>query len=118
MAHAREVVSDATARLYADSGRPLKSWNWTISVWANVSRRSAHNVVHMHPGVTWSGVYYVDDGEPDHGTPGASLELFDPNPARTSLFFPDLTATFLTFKPQPGTMLLFSKLYASRCPSP
>jgi hypothetical protein len=39
-------------------------------------------------GATWSGVYYVDHGEANDAVEGTALQLFDPNPARTNIFFP------------------------------
>jgi hypothetical protein len=38
---------------------------------------------------------------------GTALRLCDPNPARTNLFFPELSASDVTFPPQPGLMVLF-----------
>ncbi len=38
---------------------------------------------------------------------GTPIQLFDPDPARTNLFFPELLASSVTFKPEPGLMILF-----------
>ncbi len=107
MKHVLEVIDEATARFYAGFARPLEPHSWTLTAWANVNRRGDYNVVHTHPSSTWSGVYYVDGGEPDPDSVGTGLELFDPNPARANLFFPDVSVSNVIFKPQPGAMLLF-----------
>ncbi len=60
--HMGEMTEEATRRLYAAFGQPLAPANWTLSAWANVSWRGHSNTMHTHPGATWSGVYYVDDG--------------------------------------------------------
>ena len=36
-----------------------------------------------------------------------AIRLSDPNPARTNLFFPELSASDILFKPEPGLMILF-----------
>jgi uncharacterized protein (TIGR02466 family) len=35
--------------------------------WFNGNNFGDNNVVHTHPGATLSGVYYLTDGEPEHG---------------------------------------------------
>jgi len=53
---------------------------WSIQMWANVSPPGASNEAHVHPGVVWSAVYYVDDGYAgsDDRTLGGELVLYDP----------------------------------------
>ena len=61
-------------------------------------------------------MYYVDDGESSPEAEGTALQLFDPNPARTNIFFPELSASNLSFKPLPGLMVLFpSYVLRMRC---
>ena len=36
-----------------------------VVAWANVSRQGDYNKIHNHPGCSFSGVYYVDVGQPD-----------------------------------------------------
>ena len=43
------MTNEATARLYADHDTPVAALDWTLSVWANVSRRGAFNKMHTHP---------------------------------------------------------------------
>jgi uncharacterized protein (TIGR02466 family) len=107
IAHMHAMTAEATRRLYAAFGQPERSLEWVLSAWANVNRRGASNQVHTHPGATWSGVYYVDHGEATEATERTGIHLYDPSPARTNLFFPELSATSVVFKPEPGLMILF-----------
>ena len=53
---------------------------WTVDMWANISSAGASNEAHVHPGVVWSAVYYVDDGYEGSTSPelGGNLVLYDP----------------------------------------
>jgi hypothetical protein len=79
-----EMIEEATRRLYAEFGQPAQPTNWRLSVWANINQRGDFNQMHTHPGATWSGVYYVDHGAADVPANGTPIQLFDPDPARTS----------------------------------
>jgi uncharacterized protein (TIGR02466 family) len=105
--HMLELVEEATSRLYAEFSRPRTPFNWVLSAWANVNRPGDFNVMHTHPGATWSGVYYVDHGESKPDAEGTAIGLSDPNSARANLFFPDLSSSNVLFKPEPGLMILF-----------
>ena len=63
--------------------------------------------MHTHPGATWSGVYYVDHGGSNPEADGTAIHLYDPYPARTNIFFPELSTSNVLFKPEPGLMILF-----------
>lgn len=101
------MVKEATLRLYAEFGQAPQHATWSLSAWANVNRRGDFNQLHTHPGATWSGVYYVDPGEADPAAPGTAIQLYDPDPARANLFFPELSTANVLFKPDPGLMILF-----------
>ncbi len=107
ISHMHDMVQEATRRLYAAYGRPPEALNWTLSAWANVNRRGDFNAVHTHPGATWSGVYYVDDGKAGADAEAAALLLSDPCPPRTNLFFPELLTSDFRVQPIPGLMVLF-----------
>jgi uncharacterized protein (TIGR02466 family) len=53
---------------------------WTVDMWSNVSSAGSSNEAHVHPGVVWSAVYYVDDGYNGSPNPelGGNLVLYDP----------------------------------------
>jgi uncharacterized protein (TIGR02466 family) len=105
--HIYEMAEEATGRLYATFGRPLEPMTWALTAWANVSRRGHYNNIHTHPTATWSGVYYVDHGCSNPRDDRTSISLYDANPARTNIFFPELPTNNYRFTPEPGLMLLF-----------
>jgi uncharacterized protein (TIGR02466 family) len=105
--HMYDMAAEATGRLYAQNGRAPEKVNWTVVAWANINRRGHYNTIHTHPSATWSGVYYVDRGETNPKTEGTSIQLYDPNPARTNIFFPDVGSGSFRFRPEPGLMILF-----------
>ena len=85
-----------------------------LSAWANINRRGDFNKTHTHPGATWSGVDYVDLGEANSSTEGTPIHLSDPNPARTNIFFPELSSSNVLFRPEPGLMNLFPSYVPGR----
>lgn len=105
--HMHEMTEEATHRLYAMFSRAPDPLSWTLSAWANVNRRGDFNEMHTPPGATWSGVYYVDNGESDPGAEATAIHLSDPCPARTNIFFPEFFRQNVLFKPEPGLMILF-----------
>jgi uncharacterized protein (TIGR02466 family) len=107
LAHMRDMTEEATRRLYESYGRAPERLGWSLSAWANVNRRGDYNNMHIHPGTTWSGVYYVDDGEADPAAEGTAIRLADPSPTRSHSFFPELTSSNVLFRPAPGLMILF-----------
>jgi uncharacterized protein (TIGR02466 family) len=102
-----EMIEEATRRLYTEFAQPLQPMSWVLSAWANINRQGDFNQIHTHPGATWSGVYYVDHGESNPAAEGTAIQLYDPNPARTNIFFPEISASNILFKPEPGLMILF-----------
>jgi uncharacterized protein (TIGR02466 family) len=105
--HMREMTEEATLRVYAEFGRPREPLSWTLHAWANINRSGDFNKMHTHPGATWSGVYYVDQGASKPDAEGTALHLSDPCPARTNIFFPALSTSNVLIKPEPGLMVLF-----------
>ncbi len=105
--HMHEMVEEATGRLYAEFAQAPQAARWIFSAWANINRRGDFNQMHTHPGATWSGVYYVDHGETNPDADGTAIQLSDPCPPRTNIFFPELSASNILFKPEPGLMILF-----------
>lgn len=105
--HMHAMTEAITNRLYAACGQPPERLDWTLSAWANVNRRGDFNTMHTHPGATWSGVYYVDDGESDPAAEGTAIQLTDPCAARGNAFFPGLSNASIRFRPVPGLMILF-----------
>jgi uncharacterized protein (TIGR02466 family) len=69
--------------------------------WANVSRDGAYNKVHNHPGAVWSGVVYIDMGDPEpEPKDNACIEFVDPRPA-------NVHTNKIQIRPVPGLLLMF-----------
>ena len=58
----REVL-EAAERVYQDQAYDPDFQPAMDNMWANISPRHAFNRTHVHPGVIWSGVYYVQAPE-------------------------------------------------------
>lgn len=96
--------NDATRRIASGSERSI---HWTVSAWANVNRKGDFNKIHVHPGSTWSGAYYVHTGADEGGNEATMLQLIDPCPARATTFLPKLLDESVHVHPKPGLMVLF-----------
>lgn len=105
--HMHAMTEEATNRFYAEHGQSAGRTSWILSAWANVNRLGDFNTTHTHPGATWSGVYYVDSGMSDPSKDGTAIQLTDPCPPRTNIFFPEVTSREVKFRPVPGLMILF-----------
>ncbi len=105
MSYVREFGDEATRRLFTRYREPVVPVEWNVSAWANVNRAGDFNSIHLHPGSTWSGTYYVDAGDPTDGP--APLQLFDPCEARAVTFLPKVTQASVYVHAQPGLMVLF-----------
>jgi uncharacterized protein (TIGR02466 family) len=105
IAHMRGLADEATRHVSAEFREPLSPLHWRIYAWANVNRAGDFNKMHVHPASTWSGTYYVDSGDPTNGA--APLHLFDPCPARTVSFLPNVVHESVYIHPKAGLMVLF-----------
>lgn len=104
--HMYELADEATMRVLAEYVQEIPRCRWTLSAWANVNRDGDFNKVHVHPGSTWSGTYYVDTGEPANRDNGTPLHLFDPCQGRSTTFLP-MVPSSVYVHPKPGLMVLF-----------
>jgi len=67
-------VAVADAEATACRRLPLALAPGLDEVWVNVSATGAWNTLHTHPGRTYSGVYYVSDGEDEARSCGTGLD--------------------------------------------
>jgi len=102
-----DAANHATQQLFRAHGH-REEFRWNFSVWANVNRRGQYNTLHLHPGATWSSVYYVDAGEaaPEQPQSGA-ISFVNPLLAAAHGFFPRMSPPQLTVNPVAGQTLLF-----------
>jgi uncharacterized protein (TIGR02466 family) len=100
------LANEATQRTLA--GRACPPFTWTLEAWANVNRVGDFNRMHAHGMSTWSGTYYVDDGDPPAEEEfGTALEITDPCGQRTASFFPAVLPPGIFIRPRAGLMVLF-----------
>ena len=78
-----------------------------VAAWANINYRGNWNAPHEHLPCTWSGVFYVDAGEPGRDSEAGALDgqvlFFDPLPLGREWKRPPATG----YQPVAGKMLLF-----------
>lgn len=102
------AFADEANRRVLEEHRPQKRNNrWTLSAWVNVNRAGDFNAVHVHPGSTWSGTYYVDTGDPADSKSGTPLQLIDPCQGRSTAFLASVLPQSVFIRPKPGLMVLF-----------
>lgn len=109
----REVIDrlhamtfEATRTVFQQQNLSAPQIRWQLQGWANVCDPGAFNSAHSHPGSTWSGVYYVDDGAPS-SPHHSQLQLIAPEQGRASTFMPYLLPDTLCINPVSGMMVLF-----------
>ncbi|MDJ0951189.1 MAG: TIGR02466 family protein [Alphaproteobacteria bacterium] len=80
--HRREEYRELTIQILAAAGQVFKNLQYDPdfeaaidNMWANINPRYAYNRNHIHPGVLWSGVYYVQ-APPEAG----NIFFTDPRP--------------------------------------
>jgi uncharacterized protein (TIGR02466 family) len=68
----------------ADANR--QSWSRGINVavnihesWCHITRDGGFHDMHVHPGSSWSAIYYVDTGDMDPATKNGANRFYNPN---------------------------------------
>jgi len=100
------AAHEASRQVFTERGLAMPELRWQVQAWANVCRSGNFNSAHNHPGATWSGVYYVDAGEPTSDA-HSQLHLIAPDQARSSTFFSYLLPDTVCINPKAGMMVLF-----------
>ena len=122
LALGRDLASGLTG-IQGPDGVGAHRPEWKMNAWANVNAAGDGNAAHHHPAAFWSGVYWVDAGEPeaapdggDASSSGGEFEVIDPRGVLPGFYAPDLRVTlagclsaggsdFVT--PRTGVMILF-----------
>lgn len=103
-------ILDCARQIIEASVRPDR-FRGKISVvgWATVCGTGNYNAPHIHPESAWSGVYYIDAGDPDRTIPMSScLELLDPRSAAGGGSVPgDPFGHPVRIPPQAGLLIFF-----------
>ena len=103
-------IMDCVRRIVEATARPDRFRGKISAVgWASVCRTGNYNAPHIHPESAWSGVYYVDSGDPDDTIPFSScLELLDPRSAAGGVNTPgDPFGHPVRIAPVAGLLILF-----------
>jgi uncharacterized protein (TIGR02466 family) len=105
-----DIVRDVMREVIAATVGPLGfDGAFKLNAWANLLRAGNYNTLHAHPESAWSGVYYVDAGEPTVGDSlSGILELRDPRPAVEMVPAPGWPfGNPVRITPETGLMVLF-----------
>lgn len=107
----------ATGQLPEVQGRTAPRGNFTLSAWANISRRGNYHRMHNHPFCAWSGVYYVTGVESPHeprsdkpnpNVLAGVLELYDPRSFTEMVDVPGTPyGQRVHIRPEAGLLVLF-----------
>jgi uncharacterized protein (TIGR02466 family) len=103
----RARITDAvTALTEAELGEAAREVNHGIQAeaWAVVYRSGGSLRPHTHHDSAWSGVYYVEAGDPGGGTDAGYLQLLDPRPAAIAR---QASAGASRIRPVAGRMVAF-----------
>jgi uncharacterized protein (TIGR02466 family) len=102
-------LMDRVRHIIEETARPDR-FRGTISAvgWASVCRTGNYNAPHIYPESAWSGVYYVDAGDPEAVALSSCLELLDPRPAAGGATTPgDPFGHPVRIAPVAGLLVLF-----------
>ena len=104
----KAMVAAATAKLMPDLPEDLGTRH---EGWVNVSPNQAMNAPHDHPGVFWSGTYYIQvplPADPEDKFSGA-IEFIDPRGSigTNARLETPFTRSKFTVRPAAGTLLLW-----------
>lgn len=76
----------------AISGGQVYRGKLDLSAWANLSRTGQYNAMHTYPSCVWSGVFYVEAGDPptpEHPKSGV-IEFLDPRAGAEMVITPGI----------------------------
>ena len=81
----------------------------STTAWATICRTGAYHAPHSHPDSAWSGVYYVDAGDPSPGRPlSGVLEFLDPRAGVEAVTAPgDPYGEPVRVLPEAGLLVIF-----------
>lgn len=109
-----EFVRASIFRAAADANR--KYWpagaNMAVNIhesWCHITRDGGYHDMHMHPGSSWSAIYYVDIGDMDTATKNGANRFYNPN----HTMWNDMGSAYMTastsidFQAEPGMMIVF-----------
>ena len=90
-------------------GEPYKG-KLELNAWANLNRCGNYNNIHTHPACVWSGVYYVEVGDPptEKRPKSGAIEFFDPRAGAEMIAMPGMPFSQQKLvHPSSGQMIMF-----------
>ena len=103
-----ELVKHATQQIHATYRHEEDHTEWSIAMWSNVYGPGYYHRNHCHPGSTWSGIYFVDPGNPDPtNTHGGAVALINPNLGAPMSFYRAAIPMRYIIHPEPGLMVVW-----------
>lgn len=102
------AINYASAQFLASNNQPTGKLQWDINAWANVNSKGDSNELHIHPSSTWSGVYYVEAGDPVKDVPDSgNISFINPLLSERMSFFANEIPDRRSMTPVSGQMVLF-----------
>jgi uncharacterized protein (TIGR02466 family) len=99
-----DAVTALTGAELGEAAREVVSCGIQAEAWAVVYRSGGSLRPHTHHDSAWSGVYYVEAGDPGSGSDAGYLQLLDPRPAAIAR---QASAGVQRIRPVPGRMAAF-----------
>jgi uncharacterized protein (TIGR02466 family) len=105
----QQMTGAMTRAVMVNPDPTIKTIDYLMDGWANVTRHGGYNTVHNHPNCLWSGTYYVAAGEAGEGpVTNGRLELLDP---RAGINMINIKGTIMEgrylIETVPGLMVMF-----------
>src|SRR5689334_16415522 len=103
------IIWAVSKMVAATAGPDVFKGTLYASAWATLCRAGAYHAPHSHPDSAWSGVYYVDPGNPSPDQPlSGVLEFLDPRAGVDAVTAPcDPYGEPFRVRPQAGLLVLF-----------
>lgn len=105
----KQFIQENFQRMLAFSTKqPVAKCDYHTEAWAVINRAGHVNLMHIHPGCHWSGVYYVTtDFQPGTEREG-TIVFFDPRAGAAMMSTPQSTLSQEMFiKPQSGLLIIY-----------
>ena len=80
----------------------------SLAAWSNIIQSDHFHAPHRHPNNFWSGVYYIDNGDPDDTVEyNGYFEFLDPRTGANMITNESLDTPRYQVNPKPGLMIMF-----------
>ena len=110
-----DVLIKVVSNLNGYEKNVLEKFNIVSDSWFHITENGGYISSHIHPMASWSGVYYVDDGNPDENYPDNGVIRFLDTRVGTNMFLdagnfklskPFNSGSYVVV-PKPGLLVIF-----------